>query len=133
MSDRLGATAVSPAVLFIVGAAPTLPLVRRFQFVSRIGHSMELHKKPLCIAVEPALADLIGLHLHERVVPALFLHGKIEGAEEPRVCPRPRRVGGAVERKSRKKFIRDTQNNRGSQLCPEEMLHVSTIPGLLRC
>ncbi len=80
MSDRPAATGLAPTVFFIVGAAPTLPLVGRFQFVRRIGHSMELHKKTLCIAVEAALANLVGLRLDERVVPALFLHGKIERA-----------------------------------------------------
>lgn len=93
---------------------------------------MQLHEEALCIPVEPALADLVRVNLHERVVSTLFLHGQIESAQEPRVGTRPRGVCSAIEWKGWKEFIRDAKNNRGRKLSSEEMLHGVTSPGLSR-
>ena len=94
---------------------------------------MQLHEESLCIPVETALADLVRLHLDERVMPTLFLHGKIESTKKPGIGARAGRVCGPIEWKRRKEFISHAKDNGRRELRSEEVFHGVTSRGRLRC
>lgn len=90
---------------------------------------MQLDEESLRVAVQAALAHLVGLNLDEGAVATLRLRRKLQCSERPGEGAGARGVCRALERKRREEIIRDAQNIGGGELCSEEMAHALLLTG----
>src|SRR5438067_1690413 len=84
--------------------------VTRAEDVRGIFHAMQAHEEPLHVSIEATLAHLIGLDLHEGVMPPFRARRQLEGAELPRVGPRAGRGGVLRDADVRKEFVRGREH-----------------------
>ena len=89
-----------------------VPSVARAEDVRWVFGAVKSHEETLHVAIEPALAHLIGVDLHERVVSAFRSRGQLERAELPGIGSRTRRRRVLSESNFRKELISALQ--RGS-------------------
>src|SRR5690348_2162891 len=92
------------------------PLVGCLEPVPRISRAMHRDEVALHVAIEPALADLVGLDLDEGVVPTFGSHPHLHDAERPLVGAAPLTRHRAHESELPEEFIRQSQRLGGREL-----------------
>src|ERR687896_2167214 len=81
------------------------PLVGGRQLVRGIGQAMHANEESLHVAIEPALANLIGIDLDEGVMTSLWLHDDLRRAELAAERARPLSRGLSREAERRKELV----------------------------
>ena len=84
---------------------------------------MQLDEKLLGVAVETTLTGLIGIDLHERIVPAFHLDAELERAEWTGEITRATRGAGGILQNGWKERIGNRENLIGLQVGSKKMAH----------
>src|SRR6185503_6829518 len=98
-------------------------LVGRFDAVPGIACLVQRYEKLLRVAVESALASLIGIDFDESVVPAFLPHAQLQGPQITGESSRARGMTTALHSDLGKEFVRDTQHVHRYQLRSKKMSH----------
>jgi hypothetical protein len=105
-------------------------LVCRFDAVTRIAGPVQCHEELLGVAVESALAGLVGRHFDKGVVSAFLSNAQLKFPQVSLEHSRPRGVTGALHSDLGEKIIRYSQYVSWCKLSSEEVTHIgSQVPG----
>src|SRR5205809_2679051 len=99
--------------------------VRCFELMCRILGAVQRHEESFHVAVKPALAHLVSVDLHERVVAAFGAHRQLEAAKGTGISARARRRRQLREFDRRKEPIRCSEYIRRCEMTAIEVAHMT--------